>query len=268
MTSKIFLFEHPVSSYVQMVKIALREKGVDFTAQPPEDMMRASPNGAFAKANPRAEVPALIDGDSTILFETNVILEYINDKFPSPPLFPDDPAKRADMRLTGEVARTQYEAINWAIGEVRTFKRAEGELAAKIERNAEHALGTLHDWLEKRLGSSPYFSGSDFGYADICVAPVVNRSMWNSMGPAEGSSLYQWLKRIRTRPSVEETFKEFDAGIQKMAGMGGIFKQNKDIKREYRDHRLDFMIRAGGIDVVLDGLLEDNIRFSWPAVAE
>jgi len=269
MSSKIFLFDHSASSYSQMVKIALREKGVDFTTQVPEDMMMASPSGPFASANPRAEVPALIDGD-LVLFESSIIIEYIEDKWPTPSLFPKDPATKAAARLTGEVCRTQYEGVNWAIGEVRLFKRAEGELAAKIERNAKHAVESIQEWLSKRLGSDLYFAGSEFGYADICVAPVLNRSVGYGLGPAEGSSLSKWMARIRERPSIKETFQEYDVALVQLAKMaGGLFKEEgQKRKREYRDHRLDFMIRAGGIEVVLEGLKKGNIRFSWPYVAE
>lgn len=50
--------------------------------------------------------------------------------------------------------------------------------------------------------------------------------------------------------------------------MGNIFKSNKEVNREYRDHQLDFIFRAGALGVVRDGLEEGNIRFSWPKVAE
>jgi glutathione S-transferase len=264
--SKVLLYEHPASPYAQSVKIALREKGVDFVTQPPNDPTKGAPAPAFKSANPRLEVPAFIDGDLS-LFETPVILGYIEDKWPSPSLFPNDPAKRAEMRLTGHVVMTQYEAVLWALGEIRLFKRAEGDLKVKIEKNAQQIANALQEWLTKRLGSSPYFSGSQFGYADLCVAPILNSSVNSGVGPAKGSPLYEWLTRVKERESVRKTFEEAMAGIRSMAGMGKLLKVPSGFKREYRDHRLDFIIRAGGIDVVVEGLKKDNIRFSWPDVA-
>ena len=71
----MLLYEHPLSSYAQKIKIALREKGVPFTAELPERFGTGRDAGPFAAANPRTEVPVLIDGDVT-LFKSTVILEY------------------------------------------------------------------------------------------------------------------------------------------------------------------------------------------------
>jgi len=59
----MLLYEHPLSSYAQKVKIALREKGVPFSAELPETFGTGCTQGPFAAANPRHEVPVLIDGD-------------------------------------------------------------------------------------------------------------------------------------------------------------------------------------------------------------
>jgi glutathione S-transferase len=122
----VLLYEHPLSSYAQKVKIALREKGLDFKAETPAALGSGKAAGEFAAASPRNEVPALIDGDVQI-FDSTIILEYLEDKFPSPPLLPRDPAERAKARMIEDVCDTLYEAINWGLSEIRWFKRAEGE---------------------------------------------------------------------------------------------------------------------------------------------
>ena len=80
------LYEHPLSAYAMKAKIALLEKGLEFQAIVPEGM-DGTAGGAFVEANPRAEVPALIDGDVKV-FDSTIILEYLEDKWPSPPLLP------------------------------------------------------------------------------------------------------------------------------------------------------------------------------------
>jgi RNA polymerase-associated protein len=60
---------------------------------------------------------------------------------------------------------------------------------------------------------------------------------------------------------VAETFAEFDQAAAKMAAAADFYRTGGR-RREYRDHRLEWMIRSGGIDVVLTGLREDTIRFS------
>lgn len=77
----------------------------------------AAPGTPFAAASPRGEVPALVDGDLA-LFDSTVILEYVEERWPHPALLPPDPAGRARARMTEEVCDTQVEAINWGFGKI------------------------------------------------------------------------------------------------------------------------------------------------------
>ena len=123
----MLLYEHPLSSYAQKIKIALREKGVAFDLELPESFGTGRTDGPFAEANPRREVPVLVDG-ATRIFESTIILEYVEERWPNPPLLPRDPAARANARMIEEVCDTQYEALNWGFGEVLWFRRATGAL--------------------------------------------------------------------------------------------------------------------------------------------
>ena len=258
----MLLYEHPLSSYAQKVKIALREKGLAFDLELPETFGTGREDGPFAEANPRGEVPVLIDGDLR-LFESTVILEYIEERWPEPALLPRDPAARARARLIEEVCDSQYEAVNWGFGEILWFRRATGELAARLRAMAERQTVILQDWLAARLGASDWFGGDRFGWADAAVAPILNRSVHYGLGPAAGSALANWHARGRERPSVAQTFAEFDAAAVKMASAADTYTTGGR-RREYRDHRLEWMIKSGGIELVLAGLRNDNIRFPWP----
>ena len=256
------LYEHPLSSYAQKVKIALREKGLAFTAALPEGFGTGRLDGAFAAANPRTEVPVLLDGD-VALFESTVILEYLEDKWPEPALLPRGAAARAQARLTEEVCDTQYEAVNWGFGEILWFKRAGGELAERMRALAAEQTRLLQGWLEARLGAADWFGGAGFGWADAAVTPMVNRSVHYGLGPAAGSPLAAWHARVRERPSVAATFAEFDAAAASMAAASDHYTSGGR-RREYRDHRLEWMVKSGGIEIVLAGLRDGNIRFPWP----
>jgi len=67
------LYEHPLSAYAMKVKIALNEKGLDYETAIPDGMPMGRAAGEFVEANPRAEVPALID-DAFRVFDSTVIL--------------------------------------------------------------------------------------------------------------------------------------------------------------------------------------------------
>lgn len=256
----LLLYEAAASSYVQKIKIALREKGIPFTTKVPADLVSNATSGPLHSSNPRLEVPVFVDGDLQI-FESTIILEYIEDKFPTPPLLPKDPAGRARARMIEDLCDNEYEATNWGLGELTWFKRAEGDLAKELERQGRHHVGQLQAWLSDMLGDAKFFGGEKFGYADAAAAPIVNRSV--TMGVPPQGRLAEWLDRIKEREAVKQTFEEYDRAVP---GMHVFAKKIADgeAKREYRSSRLEWMIKAGGLDVVAKGLEANNIRFTWP----
>src|SRR5271168_817287 len=127
------LFEHPFSPYVQKVKIALYEKNVAFDLEIP-DAFSGAPS-QFGKTNPRMEVPALVD-DGFAIFDSTIILDYIEEKWPAPSLLPSTARERARVRMIEDVCDTYYEAINWGLMEIRARKRVTGETAAQLQEKA------------------------------------------------------------------------------------------------------------------------------------
>jgi glutathione S-transferase/RNA polymerase-associated protein len=258
------VFEHPLSPYAQKVKIALTEKGVPFETLTPADIGSGALAGEFAAANPRGEVPVLFDGDVR-LFDSTVILEYIEDRWPRPPLLPGTPAERARVRTIEDVMDTHYEAINWGLGEIFAFGRAKGALAEQMGARAKEQTAALQRWLEGQLGERDWFNGDAFGWGDLCVAPFVNGSAGFGNGPAAGTRLADWHPRVNQRPSVAAAA----AAAQKAArdstlSLASVAERIEKglFRREYRDHRLEWMIKSGGLQVVLDGLAKGNIRFT------
>ncbi len=260
MADKLTLYEHPLSPYAQKVKIALREKNIPFKLELPAALGTGEVAGEFAAANPRGEVPVLIDGD-VALFDSKVILDYIEDKWPSPALMPKPPEARAKVRTLQEVLDTQYEAINWGLGEVVYFKRGAGTCADTLRARAAGQTKKLQAWLTRQLGDDVWFNGDTFGFGDLAVVPYVNASISFDLAPEPGSPLAAWHANVTERPAVERTAAEALASIDGMHQVGE-FVDKGLFKREYRDHRLEWMMRSGGVEVVTDGLAKDNIRFS------
>lgn len=258
----MLLYDAPGSPYAQKIKIALREKSIPFQTEVPDSLGTGRTDDAFGTGNPRAEVPMLVDGDVRI-FDSTIILEYIEENWPAPPLLPATPAARAFARMTEDVCDTQYEAVTWGFAEVKWFGRATGVLADTLYAAAARQTAALQDWLAARLGAADWFGGDHFGRADVAVAPLLHRSVLNGMGPGEGSALAAWYARTAARPSVAMTFAEYAASAARMPATLEAFKSGRKT-REYRDHRLEWMIKSGGIDIVLAGLRDGNIRFPWP----
>ncbi len=254
------LYEHPLSPYAQKVKIALYEKGVPFEVETPNFLGGIDANAEFASSSPRLEVPSLVDGDTTV-FDSTIILEYLEDKWPQPALLPATAAERARVRMLEELCDTYYEAINWALAEIRVFGRATGATAEKLVQRAETQTAGVHKWLERTLANRAYFNGGSFGWGDLSVYPYVAASVSQGFAPPAGSRLASWLERVSRRESVAKCAA---AALEAMAGfqnLGPIVEQGLFV-REYRDHRLEWMMRSGGHQIVLDGMAKGNIRFS------
>lgn len=269
---KLHLFDHPMSSYAQKVRLILREKGLDFSKETPSNLGSGQPNAAFSAANPRMEVPTLLvtPSDSSAapfsIFNSSAIVMYLEEAYPQhKSIFPKCARARAEARMIDEVCGTQYEALNWAVGEITWFGRAQGAQAEALLAKAREQTAVFLAWLSEKLGDKAFLAGEEFSYADIAAAPVVNRSVINGCGPTEGSPLQAWFQRVSARPSVQETFGEVTEASKALLAAGpGLWKPHSGWRREYRDHRLEWMIKNGAIDIVLQGLKDDNIRFSWP----
>src|SRR5262249_36363477 len=193
--------------------------------------------------------------------DSTVILEYIEDRWPTPPLLPSTPAERARVRMIEDLCDTYYEAIVWAAMEIRVFRRATGDQAERLLARGTRQIAGANGWLERHLGDRIWFNGATFGWGDVAVAPFVHGAASTGSAPERGSRLAAWLERARARPSVAAAF---DAAAQSMLGFEMVpqLVESGVFKREYRDHRLQWVVRRGGVDVVLEGMRRGNIRFS------
>lgn len=260
--AELILYEHPLSPYAQKVKISLREKDVPFAARLPEGIGTGATGDGFAKANPRGEVPALIHGDVQI-FDSTIILEYIEDVWPEPAMLPRAAAERARVRMIEDVMDTHFEAITWGLGELNFFRRAEGAQKDAMEAKARQQAEAFFGVLEGYLGDREWFNGDRFGWGDLSVVPYLNGAAGFGIRPAAGSRLAAWLDRANVRESVAQAQRESVASITGMNQVDQAVKAGL-FKRQYRDHRLEWMMKTGGTDIVLKGLEAGNIRFTGP----
>jgi len=257
----ILVYEHPLSPYAQKVKIALSEKGIPFKTHLPERFgSGAVQDRGFTLENERHEVPVLIDGDVRIV-DSTIILEYLEDKWPMPSLLPKDPAERARARMIEDVMDTQYEAINWGLLEIEGFKRAIGPLRDHLLARSAEQTTKLHGWLERQLGDHPWFTGERFGWADAAVVPHLNTSATRGNAPMTGSRLAHWLGRANERPSVAACDQAARETMKALPDLAAVVASGR-FKRQYRDHRLEWMLRSGGLPIVLEGMEKETIRFS------
>ena len=253
----IVLYEHPLSPYVRKVKLALLEKNLPFERR--KLLPTEFDTDDFVQLSPRREVPALVDGDTT-LFDSTVICEYLEERYPQPPLYPASPAERARVRMLEERADSHFDAAVWALFEVRFFGRASGALADQIVAAGTASIEQHLDRLERELEGREFLTGSIFGIADIANLPhVAGAALLGVKGGPHRPRLGDWVKRARSRPSV----KEDEAHVRAlMADTSSDALSAASRPRQYRDHRLEWMLAHGGLPVVLEGIEKKSIQFS------
>jgi glutathione S-transferase/RNA polymerase-associated protein len=158
-----------------------------------------------------------------------------------------------------EMCDTQLEAINWGLMELHYFKRAEAKQAADMTARAGEQLRRIWRRLERELEGREFMNGAGFGRGDASALPHFGTSELFGMSLGDRfPKLGAWLARCRGRASVQQEAREFAECLKTEAAAGA----GKPIVRQYRDHRLEWMMKSGGTNLVLEGLEKGTIRFS------
>lgn len=262
----LIVYEHPLSPYAQKVKIALREKGVPFELRFPEGIGAGATQGEFASASPRGEVPVLIH-DGFAIHDSSIMLEYIEETWPKPSLLPSKPQARARARMLEDYMDTWVEAISWGLGELVFFKRGKPERREQMMENARAQMADVFTHLETELGDDEWFNGDAFGWGDLSAIPFINGVAGFGIRPPEGSAVANWFEAANRRETVAQTRNESAASMTGMELVAEAVEQ-KLFKRQYRDHRLEWMLKSGGREVVLDGMDQGTIRFTGPGATD
>jgi glutathione S-transferase len=253
----ITLYDDVFSPYARKVRIALYEKNISF------NRVRALHGDCnrtdFLDVNPRAEVPALVDG-SFALYDSTVICEYLEDVQPEPPLYPRDARRRAKCRLIEDLADTQIDAATYAVSIVE-FGR--GEVNPAMHQAAHTDMVRLYDSLEGLLGGAPYFCES-YSLADIAVVPHVMTATFLGLGLDVGRhpELTRWFERVAERPALMRDNADVMETLQRLQSEG---QHAFDPYRvQWRGDRLEWVIKNGFTPWFLEEMRQGRTFFPQP----
>ena len=192
MTAKLRLISHKLCPYVQRAVIALSEKGVPFERI---DIDLANKPDWFLAISPLGKTPVLQVGD-TAIFESAVILEYLEETQPKP-LHPADPLTRAEYRAWIEFGSAVLSdiAASYAAPDEAAFKVKTLQLEQRFAR------------LETRVAASPWFDGESFSLVDAVFGPVFRYfDVFDEIADfgilAGKPKLVRWRESLAQRPSV------------------------------------------------------------------
>jgi glutathione S-transferase len=196
----ITLYDAVPSSNSDRVKIALHEKGLAYQRVTLNLAKKDQKRPEFLKLNPYGKVP-VIDDDGRILFESCIINEYLDEKYPNPALMPKDPYLRGRGRVLVDYALNYIHEPYWAL-RCEMLKPESERHAAMIEEKRQ-SLRELLRYLEDALEERNYFL-REFSLTDIAMIPRFLRMETYGALPAPSlPRLGAWLKRMKERPSVK-----------------------------------------------------------------
>src|SRR6202161_4679110 len=171
------LYSMDLSNFATKSRLVIYEKGLNIEMAPIPGGKLSSPE--YAQVNPLGKIPAL-DADGLLIPESEVINEYLEDKYPDPPLLPKSPKARAKVRILTRFHDLYLEPpLRALFGQMNPKTRDEKVVGEKVT-DLKNRIGQL----EKMLADGGFACGSEFTLADCALAPTI--FFITNLGPAFG----------------------------------------------------------------------------------
>ncbi len=198
------LFSDPLDHYSHRVRIVMCEKGVTSEII---DTDSKNLNPEILEVSPYEELPVLVDRD-VCLYDSVILMEYLDERFPHPPLLPVYPVSRAHIRLF--IQRIQRD---WC-----------GIFDTLIEGVSEAKAKKMRTQLKSQiLGMSPilkekdYFMSDEFSLVDCCIAPILWRLPLIGVDLQKDNKtkpIYEYMQRVFTKPCFVDSLSELEKEIR------------------------------------------------------
>ncbi len=196
--SVMTLFSRPTDIHSHRTRLVLAEKNINIEISSvlgpdlPEDLM---------DLNPYHSVPTLVDRDLT-LYDSRVIIEYLDERFPHPPLMPVDPVTRAQFRL----ALFRIETDWYSIAE-EAESSADGKLGTKARKMLRESILQSTEL----FGARSYFLSDDFSLVDCTIAPLLWRlPVYGIDLGKDAAPIEEYMDRVFARRSFQQGLTELE----------------------------------------------------------
>ena len=196
------LYSGTTCPFSQRCRIVLYEKGMDFQIHDvdlfnkPEDL---------AVMNPYNRTPVLVERD-LILYESNIINEYIDDRFPHPQLMPADPVMRARARLF------LFRFENELFCNIEALEKGNQKQAGKARQVVRDSLAQIAPVFVKQK----YMLGDDYSMLDVAIAPLLWRlDYYGIQIPKQAAPLLKYAERLFSRPAFIEALTPAEKVMRK-----------------------------------------------------
>jgi len=194
----IKLYTFPPSTNSRKVRIALLEKGLEFERVNVDLSKREQKNPEYLKIHPHGQVPAL-DDEGFVVYDSTVIIEYLEDEYPYPPFMPKDSEGRARARMLEDYRDNHFNPPCVKI--IYEMRKPEGERDANVIATAKADINKCFDRIETELQGKEYLAGA-FSLADIAfMANLELLDRFQIAVDPKYANTTAWIARLKARPS-------------------------------------------------------------------
>ena len=215
----ISIYGAALSPFVRKVRVIAKEKGLEYDHvhvdpfKKPEDYFEMSPFG---------RIPAFKDGDK-VLADSGVIACYLDNQYPEPVLYPEDPYLKARTMWFEKFGDYELAPVaTFGIFRNRVVMRLIGQECneSQVSENLETKLPPLLDYLEKEVGDNTFIVNNQFTVADISIAThFVNMSLGGeTIDASRWPKAANYINGILSRPAFAELSEQEHAFVQKYLG--------------------------------------------------
>lgn len=205
------LYGFSVSNYYNKVKFALLEKNIPFQ----EELVYPNSEEVFLKRTPMGKVPFIESNGGTIC-ESQVIIEYLEDIHPTPPLYPENPHQAAKCRELIQFIELHLELVARRLyGEVFFGRKVADDVKAEVKQRLEKGVAAFAGLVK----FAPYIAGNKFTYAD-CAAfvhlPMVahaSKTIYGKVALESVGGVAPYLKRVGARPHAQKVMSDREAAL-------------------------------------------------------
>jgi RNA polymerase-associated protein len=198
--SSMLFFSDGRDHYCHRVRIVLAEKGV--TVEVVESTVNDLPQDV-SELNPYGTLPTLVDRD-LVLYEPGVMMEYLDERFPHPPLLPVYPVARAQSRLwMYRIQKDWCALVDGILSDEKTD--AEKDELRKALRESLIAVSPI-------FAEKPFFMSDEFSLVDCSVAPILWRlpQLGIEVPTKQGKALFEYARKIFNRDAFQVSLSDFE----------------------------------------------------------
>ncbi len=206
-----------LSPFVCRVLLALRYKGIDHAVEMPKDGMKTP---EYLKLNPMAKMPTMKDG-ATVLPESGVIVEYIDQKYPKKPIIPGTAKAAAQARLMATISDLYVQNPTTSLFRQRDPKTRDKKAVKEGLAALDHGLSVLNDLM---ADGGPWAMGKRFTIADCYALPALFFVMlltpnFGLKDPlAKHKKVKKYWAALKRDPMTKQAIKEMDAMAKQFFG--------------------------------------------------